>query len=419
MPDVPVQPILHSSNCCFPHTGTRSSNCLLDVQSHSQPQSQQFSSHPPSYRHQGPSFQPGVPIHQHQHTSGYQPFPQGARAGPQQDLHFYQNPNLVTPPYSPQLQQGYYEAVHGNHHTVQPSHQQRSPYSSPITYEILTDANGRQVLVKSASIVGPAQLQQAQVSDVSQAQLQVQPESYQQHQYQPSPHQFQPGHQGIPRTVETTCYDDRIKGISKLHDAGGASKNLKLIDFARKCPTKWAKESKQGNINLALYGYAAMAELESLLCSEADDLQRGEHLARVRHVKNVFEVCCANSEARDFSSYGWVLARDYAFKVENKVEQGFSSWGSMPQGVQTADLVMAQCEYPRPQQKLEPKKLEQKTCTTYNTCSTVDKCEYEVANPDKTCQRRHECSYCRKFFKQSYKHQEIKCSKKRDGITGK
>ena len=94
---------------------------------------------------------------------------------------------------------------------------------------------------------------------------------------------------------------------------------MKLIDFARKCPTKWAKESKQGTINLALYGYAAMAELESLFCSSSDGLQGGELLARVRHIKNVFEVCCANSEVKDFSSYGWVLARDYAFKVENKV----------------------------------------------------------------------------------------------------
>ena len=95
-------------------------------------------------------------------------------------------------------------------------------------------------------------------------------------------------------------------------------------------------------MNLALYGYGALAELEAALLEKGE--VNKEVLGKVRHVKNTFEVCCVNSEAKDFVSYGWILARDYAWKVENKVEQGITNWQGMPVGVQTSDLVLAQCE---------------------------------------------------------------------------
>ena len=75
---------------------------------------------------------------------------------------------------------------------------------------------------------------------------------------------------------------------------------------------------KPSTLNLALYGYGALAELEAALV-KGNEVSK-EVLGKVRHVKNTFEVCCVNSDAKDFVSYGWILARDYAWKVENKVE---------------------------------------------------------------------------------------------------
>ena len=113
------------------------------------------------------------------------------------------------------------------------------------------------------------------------------------------------------------------------------------------------------------------------------------------------------------------MARDYAAKVNNRVEQGFTTWEGLPPGVQTAELVSAQCDYPRPTLKAEVKDKEKDTdsrkkklCTTFNSCSTEYKCDYEVLNPDKECQRIHECSWCRKNLKQGFKHQESRCKKK-------
>ena len=65
---------------------------------------------------------------------------------------------------------------------------------------------------------------------------------------------------------------------------------------------------------------------------------------------------CLNSADSDFKSYGWILARDYACKVTNKVDQELVSWVEMAPGVQTADLVSAQCDYPRPATLLYPEK---------------------------------------------------------------
>ena len=102
-------------------------------------------------------------------------------------------------------------------------------------------------------------------------------------------------------------------------------------------------------------------------------------LAKIRHLKNVFEVCCLNSTPTDFSTYGWQIARDYAMKVEEEVEQNFVSWQDMVPGVRTQTLVLSQMEYPRQQLKKkasEPENLKpvkKERCTTYNTCTSEGK----------------------------------------------
>ena len=89
----------------------------------------------------------------------------------------------------------------------------------------------------------------------------------------------------------------------------------------------------------------------------------------------------------------------------------------MPLGVQTADLLSAQCDYPRPppqfknKQEVLEKKADRVLCTTWNSCSTEGKCDYEVNNPGKECNRRHECTWCRKSLKQGFRHQKRFCKK--------
>ena len=213
---------------------------------------------------------------------------------------------------------------------------------------------------------------------------------------------------------------EKLKGIVSLVEKGDGLKQMKLIDHIKRCPTKWSKDVSAQNMNLPVFAYGATSELVASLSGRAEPVPESVLLAKLEHMKNVFEICCQNSTQLEYSNYGWVLARDYACKVQNKVDQQLVDWQSMPSGVQTADLVSAQCEYPRPAPpgaKVVKEKEEapaKRTCSTYNTSSVEKKCDYEVQNPGKYCQRKHECSYCRKHLNKGIKHQVWKCPSKSD-----
>ena len=217
--------------------------------------------------------------------------------------------------------------------------------------------------------------------------------------------------------------NDRVAGIVSLLDGEGggvAKKQPKVLENAKKCPTKWSKYANMSNINLPLYTWGVVAEIEASLSGRAEAMQEGVMLGKIRHLKNTLEVCFLNCTATDFTAYGWTVARDYAAKVEDEVEQKLASWQEMPAGVRTSTLVSATMEHPRPVVKqFEQKKTAQPekkdVCTTYNKCTTEGKCEYELQNPDRTCLKKHECSWCRDHKKQTWRHQAWKCKNKESG----
>ena len=177
------------------------------------------------------------------------------------------------------------------------------------------------------------------------------------------------------------------------------------------------------NINLPLYAWGSVAELEASMSGRSEAMSEDVVLGKIRHLQNILEVCCLSSSATDYTGYGWTLARDYAAKVDNEIEQKLISWQTMQVGVRTATLLSAQMEHPRPPPR-DPKRVaaagsgpmeKKELCTTYNKCKTDGKCEYEVAHPDKTCQRKHECSYCREKKRQSWRHQAWNCKNKPAG----
>ena len=208
---------------------------------------------------------------------------------------------------------------------------------------------------------------------------------------------------------------DQVAGIVSMLEGGSTkdTKESKVIDFAKKCPVRWSKQATMANINLPLYAWGAVAEVESSMSGRTEAMSEAAMLGKIRHLQNILEVCCLSSSSTDFTGYGWTLARDYATKVENEVDQKLASWQNMQAGVRTSTLLSSQMEHPRPAQTRDPKKVEKKElCTTYNKCKTEGKCEYEVSHPGKVCQRKHECSYCREKKKQSWRHQAWCCQNK-------
>ena len=227
--------------------------------------------------------------------------------------------------------------------------------------------------------------------------------------------QQQPGTAGAGSLNQQV--QDRVAGIVNLMGGGSSKKQPRIIDFAKKCPAKWAKQATLTNINLPLYTWGAISELESSLSGRSEPMKEGDLVGKLRHLKNVMEVCCLNSPSSDFSSYGWTLAKDYATKVEDEVEQKLTAWYEMSTGARTATLLAAQMDCPRPVPKLDPKgqKVPDKAigiCFSYNKCTTEGKCQYEVENPTKTCLRKHECSWCKINLRRSNKHQELRCKNK-------
>ena len=218
---------------------------------------------------------------------------------------------------------------------------------------------------------------------------------------------------------------NQVKGIVKLCGGGGVTKKAsKPLDFAQKASAKWAKKATLESINLPLYTYGAISELESALSGRSAPLPEGEFLAKLRHIRNVLDVCCLNSESTDFKGYGWVIAKDYCLKVENDIEQQSNSWETVSAGIQTSQLLLAQMDFPKPLQPKVPLKSgtasaaagdgkdKKARCTTYNSCKTEDKCDFEIRNPDKKCFLKHECSWCKDKLRQSWRHQEWNCKKK-------
>ena len=209
---------------------------------------------------------------------------------------------------------------------------------------------------------------------------------------------------------------ERVAGIVSLLEGGGGTKKVpKVLEFAKKCPTRWSKQATLNSINLPLYAWGVLEEVEASLSGRSQAMQSSVILGKLRHLKNTFEVCCQNSTSQDFTGYGWTLAKDYATKMNDEIEQGRETWQDMRLEVKTSTLMSASMENPRPAPRFEPavKKVKQtekkEVCPTYNKCTTENKCDYEVTNPTKTCLRKHECSWCRSNKNQSWSHQASRC----------
>ena len=212
---------------------------------------------------------------------------------------------------------------------------------------------------------------------------------------------------------------ERVAGIVSLLEGGGVTKKVpKVLELAKKCPTKWSKQATLANINLPLYAWGVLEEVEASLSGRSQAFQSTVILGKLRHLKNTLEVCCQNSTSQEYSGFGWTLAKDYSTKVHDEIDQGRDTWQDLKLEVKTSTLMAASMEHPRPTPKapFEPKlgkKVENKdACRSYNTCSTESKCDFEVANPSKTCPRKHECSWCRANKNQSWNHQVTKCRNK-------
>ena len=63
-----------------------------------------------------------------------------------------------------------------------------------------------------------------------------------------------------------------------------------------------------------------------------------------------------------------------------------------------------------------PSQPSQPVCSKWSSCSTEDKCQYEVET-GRQCNRPHYCTFCMKTYNQARRHKETECQKKAAGTS--
>lgn len=200
-----------------------------------------------------------------------------------------------------------------------------------------------------------------------------------------------------------------------LLEGGGVTRKIpKVIECAKRCPTRWSKQATISNINFVCMGSDRGSGGSTIWSFTGYASSCGVRKAQA--FEEHLRIMVPNSTSQEFLGYGWTLAKDYATKLNDEIELGRATWQDITLEVKTSTLMSASMENPHPPPKYEPKKLKsddkKDVCSTYNKCTTENICEYEAANPGKSCLRKHKCSWCRTNKSQSWKHQAWKCRNK-------
>ena len=150
-----------------------------------------------------------------------------------------------------------------------------------------------------------------------------------------------------------------------------------------------------------------------------------EQIGRLQHLLHILELCAMQSSSLEFNSAAWLCARNYSDRVFQDLDSGSTSWSLIGPKMHPTNMMMSMSAHP----KVIPFKEKAKVpgtpslqdgtpgavvCPKWCTCDVEDKCQWEVENPGKSCNRSHHCTFCLKKFKQSRKHKETDCRKKNE-----
>ena len=91
------------------------------------------------------------------------------------------------------------------------------------------------------------------------------------------------------------------------------SKQLKAFEFAATGQFSYKNQLRQDNINAITFAYGSFKHLEAAKLGLIN-MSDGEFLARLRHLKNTFEIACLSSNLAFFSDQAWQVAREYVIR---------------------------------------------------------------------------------------------------------
>ena len=193
-------------------------------------------------------------------------------------------------------------------------------------------------------------------------------------------------------------------------------------EYAKFCTVEYAKKAKPENCNLVLYVWGYLAQILAAKQGQISPMTEQEQVGRIQHLLHVMELCAMQSSSTDFNSQAWLCARNYSDRVFQDLDSGATTWSQIGFKMHPTNMMMSMSAHP----KVAPEKVKVKTaggtiqqdsspatlCPKWGTCDVEDKCQWEVDNPRRSCNRSHHCAFCLKNFRQTRKHKENDCRKR-------
>ena len=182
---------------------------------------------------------------------------------------------------------------------------------------------------------------------------------------------------------------------------------------------------RQDNTNAITFAYGSFKHLEAAKLGLIQ-MSDGEFLARLRHLKNTFDIACLSSNLASFSDHSWQVAREYDTRIVSDIESGVKTWETLSNGLETDALYCANqvIELKNKSKKglkevkkddtIKKDKAKIKMCTTFNTHQSSDGCAWEQRNEGESCVFKHFCSWCKSNRDVEEKHKAFQCEHKTD-----
>ena len=213
-----------------------------------------------------------------------------------------------------------------------------------------------------------------------------------------------------------------INSVDQLYRATTVNKQLRCYEFASTAQFSYRNQLKQDNCNAVTFAFGAFKHLEACK-SGLINVSDSEFLARIRHLKNVFEIACLSSNLNSFSEQSWLVAREYDTRVIADIESGGKSWDSLSLGIEpdaiycAKETVEIRSKVKKPPKDPKDKKFSddkkvKKLCTTYNTHRSSEGCYWEHVNKGESCVFDHYCSWCKQNRSVVEKHKVLSCEHK-------
>ena len=232
---------------------------------------------------------------------------------------------------------------------------------------------------------------------------------------------------GMGAALGTLRQDQGVSSVSDLYAATTVCKQLRAFEFASTGQFPYKSQLKQDNTNAITFAYGAIKHLEAVKSGLIKNMPDSEFLARLKHLRNVFEIACLSSPLTSFCDPSWQIAREYDSRLISDIESGNKSWDTLSNGLELDSIYCAKesielknrnkkqptkggADKKVPDDNIKAKKDPKKSgCTTYNTHRASDGCYFEHNNEGKSCVYDHYCSWCKLNRDVTEKHKALNC----------